>query len=252
MNLSRRESPFHLDIAGATHIGGRHANEDHYRFDEELGLLAVADGVSNRPAGRVAAEAAIAALFDYMTDPNMTAPGEARERIERAFGHVNRVVREQAAAEDHLRGMATTLACAMEHGKLLLVGHVGDSRVIRFREGRLERLTTDHRLEMDHVMRSRLTPEAIRAAGPNALTRAIGRGESVTTDVCVEGLRPGDGILLATDGLTALVDDETIAATIQRVRSPRAIVDELIRCALARGTPDNTTCVFGRWRPILP
>jgi protein phosphatase len=241
-----------LDIAGATHIGGRRANEDHYRYDEELGLLVVADGVSNRPAGRVAAEAAIAALFDYVTDPNMTAPGEARERIERAFGHVNRVVREQAAAEDHLRGMATTLACAMEHGKLLLVGHVGDSRVIRFREGQFQRLTTDHRLETDHVMRSRLTPEAIQAAGPNALTRAIGRGESVTTDVCVEALRPNDGILVTTDGLTAVVDDDTITATVRACRHPRAIVDALIRCALGRGASDNVTVVYGHWRPILP
>jgi serine/threonine protein phosphatase PrpC len=250
--VSRRESPFHLDIAGATHIGSRQANEDHYRYDEELGLLAIADGVSFRPAGRIAAETTIEALFAYMIDPNMTSPADPRERIERAFAHVHRHVREQAAAEPHLRGMATTLACAMERGKLLLVGNVGDSRVTRFREGRLERLTTDHCLGTDPLSRVRIGLEASPGSEANALTRAIGLEESITTDVCLEALRPNDGILLSTDGLTAVVDDETIVATIKRVRTPRAIVNELIRCALAQGAPDNTSCVYGLWRPILP
>jgi serine/threonine protein phosphatase PrpC len=173
-------------------------------------VLAVADGVSKKPAGRVAAEAAVAALFDYVTDPNMTSPAEARERIERAFAHVHRVVREQAAADEQLRGMATTLACVMEYGKLLLVGHVGDSRVIRFREGHLERLTTDHRPDTDLLVRSQLTPAAIQAAGPNVLTRAIGLRESVTTDVSLEALRPNDGILLTTDGLTAVCGGDVV------------------------------------------
>ncbi len=247
--MSRRESPFHLDIAGATHIGARHANEDHYRFDENLGLMAVVNGVSFRPAARIAAETAIEALFAYVTDPNMTSPADPRERIERAFAHVHRHVREQAAAEPHLRGMATTLACVMERGKLLLVGNVGDSRVTRFRDGRLERLSTDRRLGTDPLSRARMAGEA-SGTDPNALTRAIGLEESVTTDVYLEALRPDDAILLATDGL-AVVDDDTIVATIQRVHSPRAVVDELTRCALARGAPDNTTCVFGRWRALL-
>lgn len=249
MTLSRVESPFRLETAGATHIGGRRANEDHFRFDEELGLLAVADGVSRRPAGRVAAEAAIESLFHYLTDPNMTAPADPRGRIERAFGHVHRHVREQAAADDQLRGMATTLACAMERGRLLLVGHVGDSQVIRFREGRLERLTTDHRVLTDPLTRSRAAPEG--GHEPNTLTRAIGLGESIVPEVCLEALRPNDGVLLATDGLTGVVDDDTIVATLQRARYPHAIVDALIQRALERGAHDNVTCVYGHWRAIF-
>jgi PPM family protein phosphatase len=249
--LPRRESPFHLEIAGATHIGGRRANEDAYCYDENLGLFAVADGVSYLPAGRIAAEVAIDALFNYMSDANITKPADARERIERAFGHVHHRVREKAAAEDDLRGMATTLACAMERGTLLLVGHVGDSRVIRFREDRLERLTTDHRLASDPLMRTRLTPEVLQMTEPDALTRAIGRGETVAVEVSVEAIRADDGVLLTTDGLTAVVDDSTIVATIQRCRTPLAIVDALIQCALERNAPDNVTCIYGHWRSIL-
>lgn len=245
--MSRRESPFYLEVEGATHIGGRRSNEDHYRYDANLGVLAVSDGVSTRPAGRVAAEASIDTLFEYLTDPNMTSPAEPRERIERAFGHVNRRVYEQASADDQLRGMAATLACVMERGRLLLVGHVGDSRVIRFREGRLERLTTDHQLGTDLDTRSELTPEEIQGQDPRVLTRAIGLAEHIAPEVCVEALRPRDGILVTTDGLTAVVGDDTINAVVQHYRSPRAIVNELIQCALAAGGPDNITCVYGHW-----
>jgi protein phosphatase len=218
--------------AAGDHEEGRattqRANEDYYRYDDHLGALAVADGVSNRPAARIAAETAIEALFDYITDPNMTSPADARERVERAFAHVHRRVREQAAADEALRGMATTLACVLERRRTLLVGHVGDSRVIRFREGRLERLTADQPVE----------------------TCALGLGDSTKVDVCVEGLRPHDGVLVTTRGLTAALDDATIVAALQD-RDPRESVNELIRCALARGASENVTCVYGRWRPIL-
>jgi serine/threonine protein phosphatase PrpC len=250
--LLKRESPFRLEVAGATHIGGRRSNEDHYRYDAELGLLAVADGVSMRPAGRVAAEAAIAALFEYLSDPNMTSPADPRERIERAFGHVNRQLREQAAADEELRGMATTLACVLERGTLLLVGHVGDSRVVRLRDGRPERLTTDHQLKTDLDARSRLTAEEIQREDPESLTRAIGLQATIAPDVCIEALRPNDGILVTSDGLTAVVDDDTIAAVVQHYRTPEVIVDQLIQCALTAGAPDNVTCVYGHWRPLVP
>lgn len=225
--MSTRESPYYLEVAGATHIGGRHANEDFYGYDQPLGVLAVADGVSSRPAPRVAAEAAITALFDYLTDSNVTSPAEARERVERALAHVHRHIRDQAA-DEQLRGMASALAFAMERGKTLLVGHVGDCRVIRVRDGHLEPLTTDQRPE----------------------TSALGLYEGVIANVCVEGLRPNDGVLVTTRGLTAALDDDAIVAALQHA-APRAIVNELIRRATARGNSDNVTCVYGHWRPIL-
>jgi protein phosphatase len=221
---------------------------DHYRYEEELGLLAVASGVPFLPAGRVAAEAALDALFDYVTDPNVTSPADARERIDRAFAHVDRRVREQAAADDNLRGMATTLACAMERGRLLLIGHAGDSRVTRVREGRLERLTTDHRRGMDHLVLSRVVPGAAQGDETQVLTRAIGLGESLAPDVCVEGLRANDGVLVCTDGLTAVLDDRTILQAVQRHRQPHRIVNELVQQALAQGARDSITLVYGYWR----
>ena len=239
-----------LDIASATHIGARHANEDYLGHDEELGLLAVADGVSARPAGRIAAETAIGALFSYLTDPSFPFLVDARERVEQAFAFVHRRVREQAAAEEHLRGMATTLAFVVEHGDLLAVGHVGDSRVLRFRDGRVQRLTIDHRLELDLLVRKRLPPEALKTYGPDTLTRGIGLGESIHPDVCVEPLRPDDGILVTTDGLTCVVDDDRITAALQRHPDPRDAVDMLVGLALAAGAPDNISLVYGRWRVV--
>jgi PPM family protein phosphatase len=248
--VSRRALPFRPDVAGATHIGNRRANDDHYAFDEALGLLAVADGVSGRPAGRVAAEAAISALLTYLTDPSEPLIVDARERVVHAVAHVHRRVREQAAADDDLHGMATTLAFVVEHGDLLAVGHVGDSRVLRFRDGRLQRLTVDHRLKHDVLVRERLPPDALESYGPDTLTRAIGLGESVQPDVYVETLHPNDGILVTTDGLTCVVDEATIAATLHDHPDSGDAVDMLVRLALASGAPDNLALVYGRWRVI--
>ncbi len=248
--MSRLESPFRVDISGASHIGGKRANEDHYRYDDDLGLLAVASGVSTLRAPRIAAETAIGDLFDHLTDPLVTPPVALRDRLERALAHVHRSVREQAAADENLRGMAAAMACVMEKGRLLIVGHVGDCRVVRIREGQVERLTTEHRRGTD--------PMVLSAAGapegndPRALTRAIGLADTVAPDVSVEGLREKDSVLLATAGLMAAVDEQTLLATVQRGRNARHIVNELIQYGLSKNGPDSLTCIFARWQPILP
>ena len=248
--MSTEGSALKLEVAGATHIGGRRANEDHYGYDEEAGLLVVADGVSCRRAGRVAAEAAVAELLRYLTDPRVPLLADPRERVGRAFAHVHDHVRARAAADEQLRGMATTLACVVEHGRDLVVGHVGDSRVLRFREGRIERLTTDHRLETDLLVRSRIPPELLATHGPDTLTRGIGLGGSLFPDVRVEALLPGDGILVTTDGLTVVVDEDMIAAMLRRHEQPQPAVDALVRCAITAGAPDNIACVYGIWRAL--
>jgi protein phosphatase len=147
-----QQSPFHLEAFGATNLGGNTRNEDHFRVDDKVGLFAVADGVATLNAPAVAAEAAVEALFTHVTDPNLTPPADARQRMERTLAHVNRRVREQAAADSQLRGMAASLACAMDRGRLLVVGHVGECRVVRIRDGRLERLTVEHRRGTDPLV----------------------------------------------------------------------------------------------------
>jgi len=218
-----------LTAAGASNLGGQRVNEDAYRSDDELGLLGIADGMTTRPAAHVAAETAVRALFEYLTDPNTTSPANPREWIERAIGHINQHMREDGERNAKRLGMAAAFACAMQQDKLLVVGHVGDSRVMRFRNGELERLTADHRRD-------------------GKLTRAIGLAEREVGDVSVEVLRAEDGVLLTTAGLTNVLDADTIASILRRVRSPRATVDELINAALRRGAPQNLTCVYGRWR----
>ncbi len=229
--MAGRGSPWVLTAAGASNIGGQRRNEDAFRSDDELGVFAVADGVTTRPAALVAAETAVDALFAYIADPNNTSPATPRERLERAMAHVNRHVREEATNDATLRDMATAFACAMQHGKILLVGHAGDCRVMRFRSGLLQRLTTDHRREHE-------------------LTRAVGFADRLVADVCVEGLHGGDSVLLATAGLTNVLDDRTIAGILQRARGPRTAVDELIKAALRRTAPLNITCIYACWRPI--
>jgi PPM family protein phosphatase len=246
--LSRRESPFRLEVAGATHSGRRHANEDHFRYDDDVGLLAVASGQPNRPAPRTAADTAIDALFDYVMDPSYTTPAEPRERLERAFAHVHLRVREKAQADEALRGMATTLACVLDRGRILLVGHVGDSRVARIRERHLERLTTVHRPGTDRLGGGVVRPGGTHGNERDTLTRGIGLAETIAPEVCVEGLRVNDAILICTATLMDVLDDRTIMDAVQRCRQPAAIVQELIQCALAEGVSDSLTLVYGHWR----
>jgi protein phosphatase len=246
--LIQGRPPFQLTIAGETHIGARRANEDHYGYDEALRFMAIADGASSRSAGRVAAEAAVAALFEYETDLEAVYPFDPRERMERAFAFANRRVRAMAADDATFRGMATTLSCVLEIGHHLIIGHVGDSRVSLFRDGRLERLTWEHRVGRDPAgAESRSQAAATREFG---LARAIGLAEAVTVDARVEKLLPNDGILLATDGLTDVVDDDAVLGILQCGLHPRATVEELVRAALSRGAPGNVTAVYALWRPV--
>jgi serine/threonine protein phosphatase PrpC len=87
---------------------------------------------------------------------------------------------------------------------------------------------------------------------PKALSRAVGLAETVAPEVCVEGLREKDSVLLATAGLTAVTDEQTLLATVQRGRTARQIVNELIQYGLSKNGLHNLTCIFARWEPILP
>lgn len=235
-------------IAGATHIGARRANEDHYGYDAGLRFMAIADGVSSRPAGRVAAEAAVAALFEYETDLDVVYPFDPHERMARAFSFANRRVRAMSAEDPVLAGMLTTLTCALQLAHCLVVGHVGDSSVSRFRDGRLERLTRDHRVGRDPAGTD--PSSEAPATGELGLTRAVGLAETITVDAFVEKVRPNDGVLLATDGLTDVVGDAAILEIFQRSADPHAIVEELVRAAVSRGAPGNVTAVYAQWRAV--
>jgi serine/threonine protein phosphatase PrpC len=249
--VSEPPEPLRIDVAGATHAGRvRPHNEDAWAIASRLDLWTVADGVAGRPAGRAAAETAVATLRDAFDEPERTWPTdpvveleEGGTRLAEAASLANRRIRERGAAS------AATFAAVLALPGHVWVAHAGDARVYRLRDRRLERLTCDHCVGSDPRAAEWFGEERLASARPDALTRALGLRETVALDLRMEDLRPRDVVLLATDGLTRMVGDPTIAEVLAEHGSACTAVDALIARALDLGGCDNVTCIVGRWVP---
>jgi serine/threonine protein phosphatase PrpC len=224
--------------AGAfTDVGRvRDHNEDGYLVDDDLALVAVADGMGGHRAGEVASAAALDAL--------RIAFG-AGAPIESAVAAANEIVYEQSVADRNLRGMGTTLtAGALGSDGTLRLGHVGDSRAYLVRDGTLDRITTDHSLVEELVRAGELTEEeAERDPRRSMITRALGLEPGVDVDFESVDLRPGDRVLMCSDGLTTMVSEEAIAEMLDAEPDPEAVARALVDAANEAGGADNITVI---------
>lgn len=244
--------PLRISGFGETNIGGREHNEDSILIRPDLDLYLVADGAGGHNAGNVASTLATSTAAHYFE----STLGEAQEspafdkmglswparRLATAFQRANREVIEVADSSEAKRGMGSTLVAA--HFDLaratLVLGHVGDSRCYRLRDGRLERLTQDHTLIND-VLEIQPDIDADRAAKlpRNVITNALGMDARVRVSVRTHEVAPGDRFLLCSDGLTDQVDDGQIQQGLQLGANPEEAVHLLIGLALEGGARDN-------------
>jgi PPM family protein phosphatase len=228
-----------LEAAVRTHPGlVRTSNEDAALATPRL--VAVADGVGGHAAGEVASRIAIDALAGL---EKRRITGSLAEELAAAVGEGNARVGFTAQARPQLAGMATTVtAVAADDG--LLVASVGDSRAYLLRGGRLEQLTRDDSLVQELVDGGHLTPEQAREHPQRSVVTAALDGRSgLEPAVGHYDARPGDRVLLCSDGLSDLVDAETIAGTLQ-VADREEAADALVRLALEAGGRDNVTVVI--------
>jgi serine/threonine protein phosphatase PrpC len=215
-------------------------------------VFVVADGLGGHQAGEVAADLAVATTLAHFA----RAATRPRQALRAAARHASLAVYD-ASFEPGRSGMATTLTAAtLEAGELVLA-HVGDTRCYLWREGTLEQLTTDHSQVADMVRLGLLTPEqAAHHPGRSVLTRCLGTAPGPPLDVVRRRLRPGDRLLLCSDGLWGLVQRAEVAEALSQVRPHataqeqarltdqlRAVVDALVERALTRGAPDNVTAL---------
>ena len=233
-------SPLKLVAAGITDVGRVRAgapNEDGF-LDEtrRLGLVAVADGMGGHRAGEVASATALEALRAAMA-----AGQPLRDAIEGA----NDAVLEKSVADQDLRGMGTTLtAGTLGTDGNLLIGHVGDSRAYLVRDGELTQVTNDHSLVEEMVRGGELTPEQAESHPRRSIiTRALGIDPEVEVDVYPLELRPGDRLLLCSDGLTTMLSGDEIEAILERESHPERAAQLLVDAANAAGGEDNVTAV---------
>jgi protein phosphatase len=234
-------STFTIDTAGVTDIGNvREANEDHFLTGGDL--FAVADGMGGEGNGEIASRVAIEALQEAFAD-EPTAAGLV-EAVRRA----NAAVLARSEAEPEPTRMGTTIAAVARVGSAdddrLVVVNVGDSRVYLFREGRLTRLSSDHSRVADLVRAGEITEEeAVGHPERHMLTHAIGIDGSVTPHVNHTRPRPGDRLLLCSDGLFNEVPVVEIGAALAETEQPDEAAVQLVALANQHGGSDNVTAV---------
>ncbi len=249
--------------AAATHVGRvRQSNEDRFYADAGAGIFVVADGMGGHAAGEVAAEIAstlIGKKLSAAADTGEMAKADAGTRagsathqasaelaatLEAAIAEADQRILDRARSDPACSGMGTTVTALCTRADSYVVGHVGDSRAYRLRDGRLERITRDHTLVQQEVDRGTLTDEQARThPRSNILTRALGIAGRLEIDVYQGILEPGDRILLATDGLTTMLPDSEIAAILDSTAVAAASAEMLIDRANASGGIDNTTVI---------
>ena len=257
-------SSFPLDgmrvrFAGDSNVGMKRAhNEDSFYLPESERLAIVADGMGGHASGEVASRMAVETISGFfkatqeeqqLTWPFKMDKGHRYDvnRMVTAIKLANLKIHEQAQKDPRCHGMGTTVVSALFVDEALVVGHVGDSRLYRRRDGVFEQITEDHSLLNDYIKMKHLSPEEI-AAFPhkNVIVRALGMKASVQVDVIVDAPRLGDVYLLCSDGLSGMVPDGEIAAMMANESDLDRVCDRLISIANGNGGLDNVTVVAVR------
>ena len=235
----------HLTGAARSDTGiVRRGNEDNFHADVRRGLFIVADGMGGHAAGEVASEMAVQILARELDElPSMTLE-QMSDRVQGALRRANAAIFERTSTELDKQGMGTTASVLILLGNRFLIGQVGDSRVYMLRDGRLEQLTKDHSWVQEQVDAGLLTPEQARYhPSSNVITRCVGAGPDVEPDTYTGLVQRGDLFLVASDGLTGMVDDRRILQLITSRSAPGRMVDALIAEANGRGGLDNITAI---------
>lgn len=226
--------------AGLTDVGRVRDNNEDSAFVGPY-VAVVADGVGGAAAGEVAsATAAYLACSEVLARTEESLGDLLAGLAERI--HLRLV--EEVRADPAREGMATTLTMVATDGERVLLGHLGDSRAYLLREGELSRLSHDHTYVQMLVDSGRLDAESARQHPyRNVVLRSLQAVEADELDVIDLSARPGDRIVLCSDGLSDLVDDDEIARTVLAETDREDAAAALVGVALDAGGTDNVTCV---------
>jgi len=235
--------------AGVTRRGRvRKTNEDAWLADPALGLFIVADGMGGHAAGALAAQVVVNALPLLVRQAFGTTEtlgrADAVERLAAALAMLSNRLRKESEGRPGLSGMGATVVVALVRGGRALIGHMGDSRAYLFRGGLLGQLTTDHSLVSLLLEHGQIdAEEAAVHPARGQLTRYVGmRGEALPEAQSVE-LRPGDRLVLCSDGLTNMVTDAEMRAILSEDLTPSRTCRRLAAAANDAGGMDNISVV---------
>ena len=242
-----------LEFFSATDTGrARNNNEDSVAVDDPTALVVLADGMGGYNAGEVASGMATSfiksELGRWLAEASESATDtDVRRAMDICVDNANRAIFNAANSNPQYAGMGTTLVVGVFRDSRLLMGHVGDSRAYRLRASRLSQITHDHSLLQEQIDSGLITPEqAAFSANKNLVTRAVGVEDTVLLETHLHDVLPGDTFLLCSDGLSDMLDDESIAQLlIGAVTLPEA-AGALIAAANDAGGKDNISVVLAR------
>lgn len=246
--------PNFIEIAVLTDVGNvRQFNEDSVVTDADAGVAVLADGMGGHRAGEVASRMATqitlstlqTQLADFGADSDRHAPSWA---VGQSINRANTAVFEAAQAQPDYQGMGTTLALALFYDNRVTLGHIGDSRIYRFRDNLLQLLTRDDSLLREQVEFGIIsTADAGESHNRSLVTRALGVEPTVSAHVHEEEVRPGDMLLLCSDGLNDLVEDADIELILGALQSNLPLAaTHLVQTAKDNGGYDNVSVILAK------
>ena len=228
----------------------RSQNQDTYQMaqlDKNTLLCVVCDGMGGAKSGNVASQLA-ADVFTQEVKRSWTAAmskEKASQVLQSAVKLANSTVYEQSRQIEEFEGMGTTLVAALVQGKNATVVNVGDSRTYKIDRGGIRQVTKDHSLVQMMVDRGEMTAEVARTyPGKNVITRAVGTDSAVVTDVFQFEVEKGDCLLLCSDGLSNMIDDQEILFEVAHGVNKQHCCQRLLDIVMGRGAPDNVTSVL--------
>jgi PPM family protein phosphatase len=237
-----------MKVAARTDIGRvRKNNEDALWVDEPLGLLVVADGMGGHAGGEVASAVAVKAIAAYVREhlAGSEAVDQAAALLQAAIRTADEAIWATARTRRELRDMGTTVVLALCRGNQVHVAHVGDSRAYLLRQGELRQLTEDHSVVARLIKAGQLTPRRARSHPlRHQITRYLGGRQAVAELHCVIWW-PGDYLLLCSDGLTNMLEDQHLKELIlQSGVDVQAACEALVARANANGGEDNISVIL--------
>ena len=231
----------------------RSGNEDSFFADpsppggDKRGIFIVADGMGGHAAGEVASEMAVQIVMRELGGVPELTSDTARGLVAQSLRTANRAIYDRTLAEVDKQGMGTTASVLLLGAWKYLIGQVGDSRVYLLRDGALQQITKDHSYVQEQVDAGFLTPEQARYHPySNVITRCVGASESVEPDTYTGDVKVGDLYLVASDGLTGMVDDRRLQQLLLARTTTQRMVEALISEANGRGGLDNITAIIVR------
>lgn len=241
-----------VESYGVSDIGLlRTNNEDAWAELPNHAFFILADGMGGHQAGEIASAKAVSILSQAMEKLFSEIPPSdsdaAQIFLKQMIEQVNQKVYRLSQERPAYAGMGTTLACLWIYGEKLIFGHVGDSRIYRFRKKKLTQLTEDHSLRQELISKGEIDPRA-SFAFKNIITRAIGTQPQVVPSIEITTPADEDIYFLCSDGLTDEISLDEMKSILLKSRTIKEASDNLVHAAKVKGGSDNITIVMVKIR----